>query len=92
MTSRARRLYVQAVLLGPAATNATAQIRPGAKRVVSSANRAQLLTTAFINGDGKLAVVVMNPTNETFNYRMYIGRKAVETSALPRSIATLVIQ
>ena len=67
-------------------------IRPGAKRVISSSNRAQLLTTSFINPDGKLAVVVMNPTKEKFNYRMYIGNKAVESTSLPRSIKTLVIQ
>lgn len=66
-------------------------IRPGARRVISSSNRAQLLTTAFINPDGKLSVVVMNPTKEKFDYRMYIGNKAVETTSLPHSINTLVI-
>lgn len=66
-------------------------IRPGARRVISSSNRAQLLTTAFINPDGNLSVVVMNPTKEKFEYRMYIGNKAVETTSLPHSINTLVI-
>jgi glucosylceramidase len=65
-------------------------IRPGAKRIISSSNRAQLLTTAFMNKDGKIAVVVMNPTNEKFAYRMYIGKKAVEATSLPHSIVTLV--
>lgn len=65
-------------------------IRPGAKRIVSSSNRAQLLTTAFINPDGKIAVVVMNPTAETIAYRLYNGDQAVETVSLPHSIATLV--
>jgi glucosylceramidase len=67
-------------------------IHPGAKRVVSSSNRAQLLTTAFLNSDGKLAVVVMNPTNQKFNYRLYLRNKAVETISLPHSINTLVIR
>jgi glucosylceramidase len=66
-------------------------IRPGAKRVISSTNRAQLLTTGFMNKDGKLAVVIMNPTGEKFSYRMYIGKKAVEATSLPHSIATLVL-
>ncbi len=66
-------------------------IKPGAKRIVSSSNRAQLLTTAFSNGDGKLAVVVMNPTRERFAYRLYIGKKAVEATCLPHSINTLII-
>jgi glucosylceramidase len=67
-------------------------IKPGAKRVISSSNRAQLLTTAFINPDGKLAVVVMNPTNEKFNYRLYFGKKAAEATSLPHSISTLIVQ
>jgi glucosylceramidase len=65
-------------------------IRPGAKRIVSSSNRAQLLTTAFVNTDGKIAVVMMNPTTETIQYRMYVGNQAVVTTSLPHSIATLV--
>ncbi len=65
-------------------------IRPGAKRIISSSNRAQLLTTAFVNPDGKIAVVVMNQTGETIQYRMYVGDEAVETVSLPHSIATLV--
>src|SRR5260221_5287008 len=66
-------------------------IRPGARRIISSTNRAQLLTTAFMNKDGKLAVVVMNPTSQKFAYRMYIGQKAVEATSFPHSIATLVL-
>ncbi len=65
-------------------------IRPGAKRIISSSNRVQLLTTAFMNTDGKLAVIVMNPTNEKFSYRMYIGNKAVVETSLPHSIVTLI--
>ncbi|MBL7802122.1 MAG: glycoside hydrolase family 30 protein [Saprospiraceae bacterium] len=66
-------------------------IRPGAKRIVSSSNRAQLLTTAFINKDGKIAVVVMNETSEKIPYRLYLGGQAVETVSLPHSIVTLVL-
>jgi glucosylceramidase len=65
-------------------------IRPGAKRIISSSNRVQLLTTAFINTNGKIAVIVMNPTDEKFSYRMYVGNKAVVETSLPHSIATLV--
>ena len=67
-------------------------IQPGAKRIISSSNRVQLLTTAFKNPDGKLAVVIMNPTGEKFSYRMYIGKKAVESTSLPHSINTLVVE
>lgn len=66
-------------------------INPGARRVSSSSNRVQLLTTAFLNENGKLSVVVMNPTKEKFSYRLYIGDQAVESTSLPHSINTLVI-
>lgn len=67
-------------------------IRPGARRVISSSSRVQLLTTAFINTDGKLAVVVMNPDARKISYRLYIGSQAVETTSLPHSISTMVVQ
>lgn len=66
-------------------------IRPGAKRIVSSSSRAQLLTTAFVNPDGKIAVVVMNETGEKIPYRVYVGGQAVETVSLPHSIVTMVM-
>lgn len=67
-------------------------IRPGAKRVVSSSSRGQLLSTAFLNKDGKLACVVMNPTKDKIAYRLCLGGKAVETTSLPHSIQTLVLE
>jgi glucosylceramidase len=67
-------------------------IKPGAKRIISSSNRAQLLTTAFKNQDGKLSVVIMNPSGQKFPYRMYIGKKAVEATSLPHSMSTLVVE
>lgn len=65
-------------------------IRPGARRIVSSSNRAQLLTTAFLNPDGKIAVVVMNPTGQKIPFRLWLDGRAAETESLPHSISTLV--
>ncbi len=65
-------------------------IRPGAKRIISSASRSQLLTTAFINEDGKVAVIVMNQSNQKINYNLCIGHNATEVKILPHSIQTLV--
>ncbi len=67
-------------------------IRPGANRIISSSSRAQLLTTAFLNTDGTVAVVVMNPTSEEISYRLCSGSKAAVTVSLPHSICTLVIR
>jgi len=66
-------------------------IRPGAKRIISSSSRGQLLTTAFENTDGKIAVVVMNQSSEKIPFRLWISGKAAETVSLPHSIVTLVV-
>jgi glucosylceramidase len=65
-------------------------IRPGAKRIISSASRSPLLTTAFKNSDGKTVVVVMNTANKEMPFHLWMGGKAAETKALPRSIMTFV--
>jgi len=65
-------------------------IQPGAKRITSSASRSQLLTTAFLNPDGKKVVIVMNQGDAKTNYFLWIKGKAAELTALPHSIATLV--
>jgi glucosylceramidase len=66
-------------------------VRPGAKRIISSASRSQLLTTAFINEDGKVAVIVMNQSNLKITYNLCIGHNATEVKILPHSIQTLVL-
>lgn len=65
-------------------------IQPGAKRIVSSASRSQLLTTAFINPDGKVVVIVMNQAGSKTPYYLWIKGKAAKFTALPHSISTLV--
>jgi glucosylceramidase len=66
-------------------------IKPGAKRIISSSNRDVLQTTAFINPDGKIVVVVLNTSDQNLPYRLWIQGKAAETTSLPHSIATLVL-
>ncbi|MFL9485344.1 glycoside hydrolase family 30 protein [Chitinophagaceae bacterium LWZ2-11] len=67
-------------------------IRPGAKRVGASASRDKLQTTAFINKDGKLAIVVLNLGKDKINYKLWIEGKAADVVSLPHSIATICIQ
>ncbi|AYL96487.1 glycoside hydrolase family 30 protein [Mucilaginibacter celer] len=67
-------------------------IHPGAKRIASSSSRNNLLTTAYVNTDGKLAVVVMNKTDADIDYRLWIKGKAAKTKSLAHSIATVVIE
>jgi len=66
-------------------------IRPGAKRIVCSSNRSNLLTTGFINNDGSVAIVVMNPSERNITCNVCFGLQTVKVSILPHSIQTLVI-
>jgi glucosylceramidase len=65
-------------------------IRPGAKRVSSASSRSPLLTTAFLNTDGKLAVVVMNQTDTKVTYNLCIGGNAAVIDIPAHAIQTLV--
>ena len=65
-------------------------IRPGAKRIISASSRSSLLSTAFLNEDGKIAVVVMNQGDKKVPYCIWISGKSVQINSLPHSIATIV--
>jgi glucosylceramidase len=67
-------------------------IRPGAKRIVSSSSRDKLQTTAFRNEDGKLAVVVMNMSDDNLEYHLWIAGNAAKLKSLPHSISTIIIE
>lgn len=66
-------------------------IRPGAKRIVSSSSRSPLLSTAFKNKDGSIAVIVMNQSDQKIPYYLWSNGKAAQVTSLPHSIATLVL-
>ncbi|MBK7562167.1 MAG: glycoside hydrolase family 30 protein [Chitinophagaceae bacterium] len=66
-------------------------IRPGAKKISSAASRSQLLTTAFINTDGNIAVIVMNQSDKKITYNLCIGTHAAVVNILPHAIQTLVL-
>ncbi len=65
-------------------------IDKGAKRISSVASRSQLLTTSFLNPEGKVITVVMNQSNDAIKYYLCIGTKATEVSILPHAIQTLI--
>lgn len=66
-------------------------IRPGARRIISSSTDDDLLTTAFLNKDGRIAVIVMNVSNTEQPFYLSIEGKTAETSSPAHSIMTLVI-
>lgn len=65
-------------------------IEPGARRIISSASRSDLLTTSFLNPNGKVATIVMNASEKKIDYFLWINGKAAELQALPHSIQTIV--
>lgn len=67
-------------------------IKPGAVRVSSAGSRSPLVTTAFKNTDGSIAVVVMNPTDKDMEYSLWIGGEAAKTKSVAHSIMTLVVK
>jgi glucosylceramidase len=67
-------------------------IQPEAKRIISSPSRSQLLSTAFVNPDKSVTVVVMNQGNVKTPFFIWINGKAAETTALPHSINTYIIK
>jgi glucosylceramidase len=65
-------------------------IRPNAKRISTVSSRSHLQSTSFLNENGKMVTVVMNPTDEKISYKLYIGDKAVTEEILPHAMQTLV--
>ncbi len=65
-------------------------IKPGAKRIIATSNDDNLLTTAFLNPDGKVAVVVLNVGNKDTIFQVWTARKAVKAVLPTQSIMTFV--
>jgi len=65
-------------------------VRPGARRIASSPTRSALLSTAFVNPEGKVSVVVMNSGDQQVDYYLWVDGSAAEVVSLPHSIQTLV--
>jgi len=66
-------------------------IRPGARRIATASSRDVLQTTAFLNTDGKVAVVVMNSTDKEQPFQLWLKGQAAQTTSAPHSIMTLVV-
>lgn len=67
-------------------------IKPGAKRIASSASRDVLQTTAFMNPDGKIVVVVLNTSEQDMSFKLWCQNKAADMQSLAHSIMTIVTE
>ncbi|MDR3459334.1 MAG: glycoside hydrolase family 30 protein [Verrucomicrobiae bacterium] len=65
-------------------------IRPGARRIISSPTTDALLTTAFLNPDGKIAVVVVNAGDKEQPFSLWNEGQAATTTSPAHSIMTLI--
>lgn len=68
-------------------------IRPGAKRIISSATIDSLQTTAFLNVDGSIAIIVLNTTANDQPFELNLAASGCALSKSPaHSIITLVVR
>jgi glucosylceramidase len=67
-------------------------IRPGAKRIVTSSSRDMLQTTRFRNPDGSIAIVILNTTEMSLAYQLWMEGRAAPTESLPHSITTILLK
>ena len=61
-----------------------------AVRVSSAVSRSNLLSTSFLNADGTMATVVMNPTDKEITYSLIIASEKTGVKIPAHSIQTLV--
>lgn len=65
-------------------------LKPGAKRVSTTTSRSLIMSTSFLNTDGKMVTIVMNSTDKQINYKLFVGNMAVDQEILPHSMQTLI--
>jgi glucosylceramidase len=65
-------------------------VRPGAKRLASVTDDDRLMSVAFKNADGKVAVVVLNLSDETVPFSFWVDGATTKTTSPAHSIMTMV--
>lgn len=66
-------------------------IRPEAKRISSVSSANNLLTTAFLNEDGSIILVVMNQGENEISYTVTMASNTAELKTPPHSIQTIIL-
>ena len=65
-------------------------IQPKAKRVSTAVSRSSIISTSFLNENGKMATVVMNKSDKKVTYNLIIGSQKTVVEIPPHAIQTLV--
>jgi glucosylceramidase len=63
-------------------------VRPGAQRIISASTLDALETTAFVNVDGQIALVVMNRSDKSLNFALKYNNQAALAESPAHSIST----
>jgi glucosylceramidase len=67
-------------------------VRPGARRIISSSTLDALATTAFLNTDGSIAVIVMNATDSEERFDLRLASAGVDIASPAHSILTCIVR
>jgi glucosylceramidase len=65
-------------------------IEPNAKRVSSAVSRSSLLSTSFLNSNGKMVTIVMNATDKSVTYNLIVAKAKTVATIPAHGIQTLV--
>jgi glucosylceramidase len=66
-------------------------VRPGARRIVSSSTTDNLITTAFLNKDKNIVVIVMNSSEKAQPFYLWMDNKEAKSDSPAHSIMTFVL-
>ncbi|MBF4470113.1 glycoside hydrolase family 30 protein [Flavobacterium sp. HJJ] len=65
-------------------------IKPNAQRISSAVSRTTLSSTSFINTDGKIVTVIMNATDASIDYSLYVNNSKAKLQIPAHGIQTLI--
>lgn len=65
-------------------------IKPGAKRIELSNTNPNILSIAFKNPSKEVVIIIMNPTEDDYDYEIKTTNEQFKTTILKRSIVTLI--
>jgi glucosylceramidase len=66
-------------------------IKAGARRIVCTSSSDDFLATAFLNPDGKIAVVLTNLTDHPQAFQLWVAGRALKSTCPAKGIMTLVL-
>ncbi len=66
-------------------------IKPGARRIATTSNSDDLIATAFINPDGRVAVVILNLKDTGQAFQLWVDGRALKLSSPADAVITIIL-